>query len=252
MTDKPKELRLNFANLQRELESLPRLAHPFLTQEGSHRLDEAKRQLNVFKSKPGETVTWEVPSEEPIRTKVSKAQYEQRESGKQKGPHIHGALSFKWEMATSEKAVKEVLLCGKASTMIRLCEGEGDEASVLSMWKMEVGVGAAASPGCFFHIQVLGTEEDPPFPESIPVPRLPVFPPTPMACLEFVLGELFQRDWVKHVNRTGTPLNLWRSIQQQHLSRHLKWQLQQIERTEGSPLMHLKGFPGADLLMSNA
>ena len=72
-----------------------------------------------------------------------------------------------------------------------------------------------------------------------------------MACLEFVLGELFQRDWVKHVDRAGILSNLWRSIQQQHLSSYLNWQLQQVERTEGSPLMHLKGFPGADLLMSN-
>src|SRR5437868_8755675 len=204
MTDRPKELRLNFANLQKELESVPNLARPFLTPEGTYRLDEAKRQLSVFKSKPGQPVTWEVPRDAPIRTVLSKGQYERRDSGKQKGPHIHGALSFKWEMTTSEKAVKEILLCGKASTMICLCEGEGDEARVLSMWKMEIGVGAAASPGCFFHIQVPGTEEDPPFPESIPVPRLPVFPPTPMACLEFVLGELFQRDWMTHVDRAGT------------------------------------------------
>ena len=242
MTEKRKELRLNFANLQKELESVSKLAHRFLTREGSHRLDAATRQLNFFKSRPGERVTWEVPSEEPIRTTVSKAQYEQRESGKKKGPHIHGAISFKWEMITSRKTVNEVLVCGKASTVVRLCEGEGDEAPVLSMWRMEIGVGAAKSPGCFFHIQV---------PASVPVPRLPVFPPTPMACLEFVLGELFQREWVQHVDRAGTPLDIWRSIQQEHLSSYFKWQLQQIEKTEGSPLMHLKGFPGTDLLASS-
>jgi hypothetical protein len=250
MTDETKELRFSFATLQREIESVSKLAHRYLTRDGVHRLTKAKQQLDLFKSKPAQMVVWEVPESEPIRTKLSVAEYEQRGGGKGKGPHIHGALSFKWQMTTSEKAVKDMLLCGKASTIIRLCEGEGDEAPIISVWKMEIGVGAAESPGCFFHVQVPSVDGDTQPAVSVPVPRLPIFPPTPMACLEFALGELFQMGWVKHVDRAGTPLSVWRGIQQAHLSRHFTWQLEQITKTEGSPLMHLKGFPGRDLLMS--
>ncbi|HVO55259.1 MAG TPA: hypothetical protein VMT37_12690 [Solirubrobacterales bacterium] len=237
MAEGPKRLRFNFASLQKELEAIVDLAGPFLTAESVRRLQQSKYWLASLKSQPGKRVTWSVPSDEPIRTRESEGEYEAKDGGK--GPIVEGALSFVWDMETSPKSVTEVELIGKASTMIRLCEKSGDTHRELSTWKMEIGIGAAESPGCFFHVQM---------PSQLPVPRLPIFPPTPMVCMEFLLGELFQRDWQRRVDGDGQSMTIWRGVQRDRLGRFFQWQQEQL-KGGGSPLMHLKGFPGPDLFV---
>jgi hypothetical protein len=243
-----KYLRLNFATLQKEMEVVPAVARDFLSAEGTLRLEKAKGWLNSFKSRPGEPFTWEIPRSEPITTRPSDGEYEGKKSQKtQKGPIVIGALSFKWHLKTGPKPVRDVFLVDNATTQLRLYKDAVLPANELSMWRMEIGM--HDSPGCFFHAQVLGTDEQPPFPKALPVPRLPIFPPTPMTCLEYLLSELFQIGWQQHLEKSSSPLNLWRGIQRDRLSSFLKWQLGQITHSTGSPLVHLKAFPGADVLM---
>jgi hypothetical protein len=130
--------------------------------------------------------------------------------------------------------------------MLRLHDSETEVDAALSMWRMEVG--AHDSPGSCFHAQVLGTKPFPPFPKSLPVPRLPIFPPTPMACLEFLLSELFQLRWSEEVQRGTQPANMWRGIQRRRLCSFLGWQLKAVEQSTGSPLVELKLFPPTDVL----
>src|SRR5436190_1532122 len=77
----------------------------------------------------------------------------------------------------------------------------------IAMWRMEVG--DARSPGCHFHVQVLGEAEVAPFPKSLSVPRLPAVHSTPPAVIEFVLGELFQATWDKHVAARSVHVKRW-------------------------------------------
>ena len=79
------------------------------------------------------------------------------------------------------------------------------------MWRVELG--ADDAPGCYFHTQILGDREESPFPKSVPIPRLPSPFVTPMAAVEFVLGELFQDKWQEEARRTRDPQRRWRSIQ---------------------------------------
>jgi len=250
MTDETK-LRLSSAELEKEMALAPKLAEKFLASDGAMRLERAKATLAAAKSKPNYDFIWEIPRGEPVRTQPSKGEYERkRDSLVQKGPTVAGALSFTWHMRTGHKGSGDIYISGNASTRLTVFDGTGDDANELGMWRMEIG--AHDSPGCCFHTQVLGHDKEPPFPDWLPVPRLPTFPPTPMTCLEFLLTELFQLRWHNHVQRDSQPLRVWRSIQIPRLSSFLRWQLELIDKSTGSPLVDLKSFPRTDVLIGSA
>jgi len=241
-------LRLGVSDMRQEIEAVSKLASGFLSTQGQRRLEQAKHELATAVAHPERGFIWQVSRDEPIWTKQSRAEYERKPGGAaQKGSEVLGALSFSWQMRTGPKPVKDLFLTGNATCMLRLHDSESEEDAALSMWRMEVG--AHDSPGCCFHTQVLGTKSHPPFPKSLPVPRLPIFPPTPMACLEFLLSELFQLRWSEEVHRGTQPASMWRGIQSRRLSSFLRWQLKTIEKSSGSPLVDLKVFPDAEVLM---
>ena len=63
-------------------------------------------------------------------------------------------------------------------------------------------------PGCFFHASILGESkiEGDLFPKSLSVPRFPSIFFTPVGVMEFVLGELFQQEWVRPGRYAAAPL----------------------------------------------
>jgi len=71
-----------------------------------------------------------------------------------------------------------------------------------------------------------------------------------MACLEFLLTELFQRRWEQHVSNSSGALDQWRGVQRDRLKAFLNWQLDRVAKSTGSPLIDLKAFPGPDLLVA--
>ncbi len=236
-------LRLSALDLTQETEALSKLASRFLSTQGQQRLERAKHELGSAVRRPQNGFIWQIPRDEPVWTRLRPAEYEQAPGN---GHDVLGALSFTWEMRTGSRPVRDIFLTGNASCMLRLHESESEVDNALSMWRMEVG--AHDSPGSCFHTQVLGTKPDPPFPKALPVPRLPIFPPTPMACLEFLLSELFQLRWSQEVHRSTPPANMWRKIQQRRLCSYLHWQLNTVKQSAGSPLVELKRFPAADVL----
>ncbi len=241
-----KPLRFDRARLQEELRVLPELAEKFL-EGGDHRVHAARDQIKAASLYPDREFTWQIPEAEPIRTTPSAGEYEIRNDGsREKGVPVIGLLSFVWEMRTDPgKSFKYVNLTGNASTKIRLLNAK--DQSELAMWRMEIG--AEDAPGCCFHTQVLGEHCSPPFPKSMPVPRLPSYPPTPMACLEFLLSELFQVRWREEIIRQNRQTRGWRKIQKDRLTAFFDWQQGVLRAaTVGSPLLSLKGFPDADQL----
>ncbi len=118
------------------------------------------------------------------------------------------------------------------------------------MWRMEIA--DDASPGCYFHVQVLGEEDRPPFPKSLSVPRLPGFFVTPPFVLEFVLGELFQDEWKREAVRESDSLKMWRPIQLKRLANFLRWQRDKLRDSQGSPWVVLKSLqPDANLFIED-
>src|SRR5262249_48146050 len=162
----------------------------------------------------------EITGERPLQTRLSDGAYE---PGSRRGSlKVRGELSTVWEVqhpprrGKKAKPAENVLLVGKASTMLRILEQNDDGTSrEIAMWRTEVG--DAASPGCHFHVQVLGHEEHPPFPKALSVPRLPAMAITAMDAFEFLLGELFQNEWRAESAKESFQQSQWRSIQRARL-----------------------------------
>jgi hypothetical protein len=234
-------IHLGVAELRREVEAMSKLGEPFLTPDTRWRFDRLKAQLVGLT--PGRTLAWSVPSNTPLVTEPSLGEYEAGNRGG--GVHaVVAHISFLWHL-TARGAPLRVDLSGNATTRIELFDALADQPTSLAMWRMEVG--AEDGPGCCFHVQVLGSELEPPFPKSLPIPRLPVFPVTPMAALEFVLSELFQEEWRKRVARSEPSARQWRGLQRDHWVAFLAWQKERVESAGLSPLVSLKAFPKKDI-----
>lgn len=175
------------------------------------------------------------------------------------GKEIYAKITGTWEVRPldSRRPKTKLAFTGKASTVVELWPKpcmwrEGHcSASRLAMWRIELG--AHDSPGCYFHVQVLGDRDDPPFPKSIPVPRLPSPFVTPMAAVEFVLGELFQDRWERRAGESHPHHKRWRAIQHQRWLSLLDWQKKVLDKPGSSPWMKLKAAkPPADLLLAGS
>lgn len=126
----------------------------------------------------------------------------------------------------------------------------GSRGEELAMWRIEIG--DDASPGCHFHVQIRGEDEEGPFPKRLSVPRLPTCLASPMAALEFLLAELFQEAWLRHVSAETDALRQWRAIQRDRLEKLFAWQTQTVSRVnQTSPWSTLKlAKPPADLFVA--
>jgi hypothetical protein len=154
---------------------------------------------------------------------------------------LHGEITFVWELQPirprgDTRPAPLVLLNGLASTAVRLLDGPpwtSDKPEELAMWRMEIADFEA--PGTYFHIQVLGREKDKVFPKGLDIPRLPNVLNSPFACMEFVLGELFQKRWARIAQKESPSSRQWRTIQARRHRKHLEWAAEQVDTASGSP-----------------
>lgn len=233
-------LRFDFADFIAELEAIQGLAKTvFLDASADWIFGQLSTQLRQLRASKGRTaIRWEVNQSSPLRT-VATSQYE---PGERRGKlAVFGEISWCWDLQncfTAKGHVKEFEICGNASVRLRV-RGAENERPEVAMWRIESG--AADSPGCFFHTQVLGDTDEPPFPKCVPVPRLPTLFVTPMSAIEFFLGELFQDSWAQRLVGNAHQLTMWNSMQRRHLTRLLDWKKGQIEACDsGSPWLALK------------
>lgn len=248
------QLEFEFEEFLREIRAMKNVANNFLDPSAGNVLDAFARNLETIRSFPVRTPgKWEISRQFPLKTKVSDGEYEQ---GGRRGKHkVFGEVSCVWTItpsdpnATNRKLAKTFVVTGKASIQIRLVElDENFKSQELAMWRMELG--DEISPGCYFHIQVLGEDGrlDPPFPHSLSIPRLPSLIFTPMAALEFVIAELFQDEWKQHAARETDPMSEWRAIQQKRFHCLLTWKQKVVTECSGSPWTAIKlEKPPADL-----
>jgi hypothetical protein len=158
--------------------------------------------------------------------------------------HVYAKIRGKWEVrpigqnSKKEKGGQKRCLefCGFASTRIELYE-KGVDTIPIAMWRMELG--DSLSPGCYFHVQVLGEGESP-FPKAVSVPRLPSLFITPMAVVEYVIGELFQDRRGHAVAEENWDILHWRSLQKERFIRLFNWQKSSLEGAISTPWMTLK------------
>lgn len=239
-------LRFPLAELERETEAMKAIARKFFESSAEWVLGRFLENLRSIGSTGERKQTLKLRS---LHTRSSK----DYEPGKrQGGQNVRAVISGIWDLQPAgPKSNRQIEFCGIASTRIELHTSDKDEPSrCLGMWRMELG--AEDSPGCYFHAQILGDSDEPPFPKSVPIPRLPSFFVTPMSAVEFVLGELFQDEWAKATNRKSGEMPYWYKLQKQRLERLFLWYQECLPNSISSPWMALKAAkPEGDMFLSN-
>lgn len=223
-----------------EVDSLQKLAARFLDLASPFQLDQLAGELRGLVTQKRGPMTWEIPEDRPLRTRVSQGEFET--AGRSSNRRVYAEVTGIWviEAAGAEqfhldrskrKTMPPTLIgfTGRASTVITVFDE--DEADPIAHWKMELG--DARAPGCFFHTHFASDD-------SFPVPRHPNVFPTPMSAIGFVLGELFQGEWEEVVSGATDPPNRWRSIQGKRLKALLQWQLAQVDQATSSPWVSMK------------
>jgi hypothetical protein len=228
------------SDLQNELNAFSELASELLFPGAQAVLSATAGQLTGIarSGSDSQPIRWCINKDNPLLTMPSQGAYMPDDQG---GLTVHGEITFVWELQPvrplgDTRPARHVRLNGLASTAIRLLSGEpwaGNEAKELAAWRMEVA--DLSAPGAFFHVQVLGREKDESFPKALDIPRLPGVLNSPFACMEFVLGELFQKRWERIAQKDSAPCRQWRSIQAHRHHRHLRWAAEQVSTTSGSP-----------------
>ena len=190
---------------------------------------------------------------QPVRTRPTRDYEPASRSG---GLEVYARITGKWQVRPVgvRRPNREIAFTGSASAIVELWPArclwreEEDESSRLAMWRIELG--ALDSPGCYFHVQILGDRNDPPFPKSLPIPRLPGPFVTPMAAVEYVLGELFQDTWSRKASAARHHHHRWRAIQRRRWSDLLQWHKEAVNGAS-SPWMNLKAAkPPGDLFLA--
>jgi hypothetical protein len=244
-----------FQEVLQEIDAIAGMAKHYIDKDSTGVLPQLKSDLEQLQwQKDGTPCSWEIPRHTPLRTVRSEGAYEAKQKASR--PHLVAELTSKWVLhpmrTGTERRAARFALGDVASTAIRLfdadvptserCLEPGDgRKEPIAEWHMEFA--DAASPGCYFHVQV-------PWKPSIPVPRLPTYPVSPLFAFEFVLGELFQKGWESDASTPSAHLSLWRSIQAKRLNAFLRWQTEILSRPNiASPWLTLKqGQPHAELL----
>ena len=223
-------LRFKIAELEREIKAMETMGEEFFESRTLWTLKDLLRDLqSIGGAQKGKARPLELQCLHTIPS-------DQYEAGSRRGgKKIHAVISGKWQLRPLEK--REIEFCGIASTRIELYASENSDKR-LAMWRLELG--AEDSPGCYVHAQILGDSDKPPFPEFVPIPRLPSLFVTPMSAVEFVLGELFQDKWPE-VTASGDPeVKNWRALQKKWLQSLFSWYRREMEKTDFSSWIALK------------
>lgn len=244
----------SFSEMNIEIENMKKLSADFLEPTSYHYiLPMWQRELSSYQKSLTTTIfSWTIGESKPIRTIPSIGKYE---CGGDGALTVIGEVSAKWEIQLVRLKEKKknhapslFALTGLASTKVRILKVTAEGEQELARWRFEIG--DFQSPGCHFHVQVLGNDDDEKFPKSLAVPRLPGIMVTPMDALEFLLAELFQDEWKHKTSRSSDALTAWAGCQRKRLTRVLEWQKAKLSAGSGSPWTLLKGGkPDSNLLI---
>ena len=226
----PVSLRFTFEQFRKEVDSMSRISRQFMDPGADWVFGKLLTNLRQIQA-TGRPGRWDAPEKSPLTTLPS-GEYE---PGGKTAFHVRGEMTWTWALSplhlrAKPKAVPDAFdVTGIASVSIRIRKATECDTDVLAAWNIELG--AVDSPGCYFHAHIGN---------NLCVPRLPSLFVTPMAALEFLLGELFQDRWAEHVSKESGDVQFWRSTQRDTFVRLLDWKKKKVEAGAGSPWIALK------------
>lgn len=239
------ELEFSEADFCREFEELNKLGAQFLDEAAPGHFYALTQTLkNITREKnPNKIHPWGIGVSSPLRTKISHGQYQPNGKGKY---HLYGELAFLWEIcSTGERG--RFRLAGNASVACILRPSDDRLAHLEQLARWRVDVGDAHGPGCHFHVQIpWGTDATPEL-RTIDVPRFPSILVSPIDAIEFLLSEIFQERWSRHV--VANAEHGFLDSRRRRFERLLDWQRSVIARARSTPVVALKeAKPSSDAL----
>ena len=225
-------LRFYIGDLIKEAEALDSIGKDFFDRSRDYGLLNLVSQLNaVWSADHGKQRRLQLDGLRTIPTDV-------------RGTELFVDISGVWDLTpigdnsrkSKIKSTRNIAFSGIASTKFELYIS--GQCNRIAMWKIELGT--VDSPGCYFHAQVLGDSPNPPFPEAVKIPRFPSFFVTPMAAIDYALGELFGLEWERAAIGSSYYVPYWRELQRHRLKLLFKWCHYQVDNEVGSPWMALK------------
>ena len=227
------------SKLQKELNFCNDVASKYFENESKDKLKSAARDLDfIFKSTKNPP-PWQIERSNPLKIICNDGNHE----SDGKGINLQGRLSFIWELKKSGHDTLE--LGGKASTVIAIhkCVGSRVKNKSVLQWNVDIVTNPTNAPGPVFHTQIKN-------PKNLPVPRLPSFLFSPVDCLDFLLGELFQERWQQHQSsrRNRQKTQRLASIQNPRLRRLITKQKKALKESgfNSSAWIALKNWEPAD------
>ena len=240
-------------DLLQEVGSFRELSRDLLAPGAASVLRTAEEQLPGIARSASGPVRWCIEPTNPLLTIPSHGAYMPGAKG---ALTVHAEMTYVWELEPvrpkgDSRPAPNLRLEGLASTSVRLLRNtpwSGNDRDEVAVWRMEVADSHA--PGAFFHVQILGRDADIIFPKALDIPRLPGVLHTPFACMEFVLGELFQEQWNRIAQKDSGPGRRWRGIQAHRHAQHLGWAASLVSNSSGSPWAAWKtAVPREDLFL---
>jgi hypothetical protein len=224
-------VRFEINTLARELSLIRQMASEFLDAEGAQALYTAEWALRGL-PRNDPTASWVI--ETPVTTRRSCGEYAQDGQGEFT---VIAKVTSVWEVTRLDQHA--LVVRDNVSTCVSIETTERE----LARWTMDMAA-ISGAPGCGLHAQVKHHPNW--YPEGFDVPRVPVFIPTVGAVLEFVLGELFQREWAQNVSAHKLGAS-WRELQQRMWGRWLSWQHDIVRASAVSPWLDIKAAGCAGL-----
>lgn len=191
---------------------MSKLCGGMLHRESELTLEQAAQDLDLFRASKARASDWQIPEASPLKTRVSAGEYRPTGGG---GSQVEGTLSFKWEISKDAQHSDTFILSGNGSTSIGILSVADDGAECTFRWTFDIG--ADSAPGCHFHAYVAV-----PGSADLDVPRLPTPFVLPSDALDFLLGELFQADWLLKQHQRTIPVKRVTVGQRDRLRRMLE------------------------------
>jgi hypothetical protein len=216
-------LELSFSQTIAEISAIAKVAEPFIHPPSLGALDRFVDRLQSIRNSP-ETDTYPVSIDDkyPLLTRLSKGEYEPGGGGRTVFGEIVCISTIRPLGMHSTKfwPKRTFRMEGLVTTRLRVMDAETN--SEVARWHHDIA--QASTPFYTVHTQFQSKKDDNAFPASLPIPRLPGLMITLGDSIEFLLAELFQTEWTKHVARDTAQLKEWRSIQKDRFIRFLTWE----------------------------
>lgn len=230
-----------------EVKNMRRLAvdGDFIDSTSAERLSEFLSTIEQARTDghPNRVCAIGISKETPVLTKPSRGEYQQN---KTENRPVFGQLATLWHIRPTgtrkHRGYPSFRVAGQTTTRVRIrLQGDaGEDHLELASWHSDIR--SPGGLGCCYHTQVLGESEDPPFPSFLDIPRFPDPFVTPMAVLEFLLGELFPLRWEKHVSGSAQCVGEWRESQKVRWGSRLGSLRTTVLHSDSTPWMSIRSW----------